>query len=57
MTARISASSGLLALASTPDTMFELFRESDLAALGTDDSSHLRPGGFNAPVADGSEIF
>ena len=34
VTARISASTGLLALAGTPDAMFELFRESDLANLG-----------------------
>src|SRR5690606_23901131 len=60
ITARISASSGLLALANTPDTMFELFRESDLANLGTDNSS-IRPGGSGSPVADGvadgSQIF
>lgn len=61
VTARISASSGRLALASTPDSMFELFRESDLAQLATDDSGGMRPGGFGPPVgegvSDGSEIF
>lgn len=60
VTARISASTGLLALANTPDTMFELFRESDLATLGTD-SGAMHPDAAGNPdaagVADGSQIF
>lgn len=57
VTARISADTGLLALASTPDAMFELFRESDLATLGTDPGNNAPASGFRTPVADGNEIF
>jgi len=57
VTARISASTGLLALAGTPDGMFELFRESDLASLGTDSGNGLAAGGFGTPIADDNEIF
>lgn len=60
VTARISASSGLLALANTPDAMFELFRESDLASLGTDNGATHAGGEVNPAaggVADGSQIF
>jgi penicillin-binding protein 1A len=57
VTARISADSGLLALAGTPDAIFELFRESDLANLGTDSGSVLPADDFRTPVADGNEIF
>ena len=57
VTARISADNGLLALAGTPDAMFELFRESDLAGLGTDRGSGLPADDFRTPVADGNEIF
>jgi len=57
VTARISADTGLLALAGTPDGMFELFRESDLASLGTDSGNGLAAGGFGTPIADDNEIF
>ena len=57
VTARISADTGLLALAGTPNAMFELFRESDLASLGTDSGDGLAAGGFGTPVADDNEIF
>jgi penicillin-binding protein 1A len=57
VTARISASSGLLALAGTSDAIFELFRESDLGRLGTDTGASPVAGGFSAPAADGNEIF
>jgi penicillin-binding protein 1A len=58
VTARISAGTGLLALAGTPDAMFELFRESDLASLGTDTGDGLAADGFGTPaVAEGNEIF
>ena len=57
VTARISAGTGLLALAGTPDTMFELFRESDLASLGTDTGAGLAADGFGTPVTEGNEIF
>ena len=56
VTARISASSGLLALAGTPDGIFELFRESDLVRLGTDSNPDL-PGGALSPSMDPGEIF
>jgi penicillin-binding protein 1A len=58
VTARISASTGLLALAGTPDATFELFRESDLATLGTD-TGEGSPGetGFSSPATDSNEIF
>ncbi|MBL8201131.1 MAG: penicillin-binding protein 1A [Chromatiales bacterium] len=57
VTARISASTGLLALAGTPDATFELFRESDLATLGTDgdDGGSADIPGMHA--ADSNEIF
>jgi penicillin-binding protein 1A len=57
VTARISANTGLLALADTPDSIFELFRETDLANLGTDPGNGLPAGDFRMPVADGDEIF
>jgi penicillin-binding protein 1A len=57
VTARISAETGRLALAGTPDGIFELFRESDLAGLGTDAGSAYPGGDFRTPVADGNEIF
>lgn len=57
VTARISAGTGLLALAGTPDAMFELFRESDLASLGTDTGDGLATGSFGMPVTDDNEIF
>ncbi len=57
VTARISADTGLLALAGTPDSIFELFREADLASLGTDPGNALPAGDFGTPVADGNEIF
>jgi penicillin-binding protein 1A len=57
VTARISADTGLLALEGTPNAMFELFRESDLAGLGTDSGEGLAAGGFGTPVADDNEIF
>jgi len=57
VTARISADTGLLAVAGTPDGIFELFRESDLANLGTDPGSVLPADGFRTPVADSNEIF
>jgi len=57
VTARISAETGLLALSSTPDGIFELFRESDLANLGTDPGNTFPAGDFQTPVADGNEIF
>ncbi len=57
VTARISADTGLLALAGTPDGIFELFRESDLASLGTDAGNGLGAGGFATPIADDNEIF
>jgi len=57
VTARISADTGLLALAGTPDGIFELFRESDLASLGTDSGNGLAAGGFGTPIADDNEIF
>jgi penicillin-binding protein 1A len=57
VTARISADTGLLALAGTPDAMFELFRESDLASLGTDTGDGLAADGLGTPVADDNEIF
>ena len=56
VTARISASTGLLALGGTPDATFELFRESDLANLGTDASEGVSADAASAP-ADGNEIF
>ncbi|TFG87226.1 MAG: PBP1A family penicillin-binding protein [Chromatiales bacterium] len=57
VTARISADTGLLALAGTPDSIFELFRESDLASLGTDPGGMLPADDFRTPVVDGNEIF
>jgi len=57
ITARISANTGLLALADTPDGIFELFRESDLAGLGTHINDTLPVSDFRTPVADGNEIF
>lgn len=57
VTARISERTGLLALASTRDAMFELFRESDLANLGTDPGDGLAAGSSDTPAADGNEIF
>lgn len=57
VTARISASTGLLALAGTPDATFELFRESDLANLGTDAVDGVRADGPRPPPADSNEIF
>jgi penicillin-binding protein 1A len=57
VTARISADSGLLALAGTPDSIFELFRESDLVSLGTDPGNGLPTSDFRTPVANGNEIF
>jgi len=57
VTARISAETGLLALAGTPDGIFELFRESDLASLGTDPGNAFPTDDFRTPVADGNEIF
>ena len=57
VTARISARTGLLALAGTRDAMFELFRESDLANLGTDAGDGGAAGGSGTPVADDNEIF
>ncbi len=57
VTARISANSGLLALAGTPDAIFELFRESDLANLGTDSAGILPTDDFRTPAVDGNEIF
>ncbi|MEO7387529.1 MAG: PBP1A family penicillin-binding protein [Gammaproteobacteria bacterium] len=57
VTARISASTGLLALAGTPDATFEIFRESDLADLGTDSVDGFTPGPSGAPATDSNEIF
>jgi penicillin-binding protein 1A len=57
VTARISASSGLLALDGTPDGVFELFRESDLANLGTDALPGISADVPGTPAADGDEIF
>jgi penicillin-binding protein 1A len=57
VTARISASTGLLAMPGTPNGIFELFRESDLATMGTDAGEGLAAGGLPAPAADESEIF
>jgi len=57
VTARISASTGLLALAGTPDATFELFRESDLANLGTDSADGVSAALPGAPAADSNEIF
>jgi penicillin-binding protein 1A len=57
VTARISASTGLLALAGTPDATFELFRESDLANLGTDAADGVGPTVTGTPAADSNEIF
>ena len=57
VTARISARSGLLALSGTHDATFELFRESDLAKLGTDPGVGLATGGSGSAAADGHEIF
>jgi penicillin-binding protein 1A len=57
VTARISGDTGLLALAGTPNAVFELFRPSDLANLGTDSGDGLAAGGFGTPVADENEIF
>ncbi len=57
VTARISASTGLLALAGTPDATFELFRESDLAVLGTDSAAAPESAAGSAPATDSSEIF
>jgi penicillin-binding protein 1A len=57
VTARISARTGLLALAGTPDAMFELFRESDLINLGTDAGDGTAAGDSGPPVAQDNEIF
>jgi penicillin-binding protein 1A len=57
VTARISASTGLLALAGTPDATFELFRESDLANLGTDAAGSASTDFAGTPAADSNEIF
>jgi penicillin-binding protein 1A len=57
VTARISASTGLLALAGTPDATFELFRESDLANLGTDRVGGISTDNGAAPATDSNEIF
>jgi penicillin-binding protein 1A len=57
VTARISASTGLLALAGTPDATFELFRESDLVSLGTDTPASSEAGAPGPAAADSSEIF
>jgi hypothetical protein len=57
VTARISASTGLLALAGTPDATFELFRESDLANLGTDAGDGASTDLTGIPAADSNEIF
>ena len=57
VTARISASTGLLALSSTPDAVFELFRESDLARIGTDTAGAFGADGSIAPLTDRDEIF
>lgn len=57
VTARISASTGLLALANTPDATFELFRESDLANLGTDAVGAVSTDVTGTPATDGNEIF
>jgi len=57
VTARISASTGLLALAGTPDATFELFRESDLANLGTDAVDGISADSAGTAAADGNEIF
>ena len=57
VTARISADTGLLALSGTPNAIFELFRESDLASLGTDSDAGLAAGGIPGPNADDNEIF
>ncbi len=58
VTARISADTGLLALASTPNTIFELFRESDLASLASDPGDGPAFGGpGSGPASDRNEIF
>ncbi len=57
VTARISASTGLLALAGTPDATFELFRESDLANLGTDAVDGISADAAGTAATDGNEIF
>lgn len=57
VTARVSASTGLLALTSTPDPLFELFRESDLATLGTDLPNSAGKGAAGLPAATDNEIF
>lgn len=56
ITARISAATGLLALAGTADGVFELFRESDLARIGTDSNPEL-PVEIRTPAAGFGEIF
>ena len=57
VTPRISASTGLLALAGTPDATFELFRESDLANLGTDAVDGISADAAGTAATDGNEIF
>jgi penicillin-binding protein 1A len=58
VTARISADTGLLALAGTPNSIFELFRESDLASLASEGGDGPGTTGFGpAPASDANEIF
>ncbi len=57
VTALISADSGLLAPAGAADSLFEVFRESDMAALRARSGSALATGGAPPPAAGSDEIF
>lgn len=57
VTARISAETGMLASAGEPDSMFELFRESDLEALEAADLARAGRGQRSTPAGNENEIF
>ncbi|MBM4221423.1 MAG: peptidase, partial [Gammaproteobacteria bacterium] len=57
VTARISAESGMLATAGEPGSIFELFRESDLEALGAAEGMTAGRGQGSTPAGNENEIF
>jgi penicillin-binding protein 1A len=57
VTARISAETGLPAASGDPDSIFELFRESDLKTPGSPSSSATDGGRQSTPAGNVNEIF
>lgn len=57
VTARISAETGLPAASGDPDSIFELFRESDLKTPGSPSSTATDGGRQSTPAGNVNEIF